>query len=278
MIAVARPAGQLGNRLFQFAHFVAFAADTGVTVANPAFGEYADHFPAFAGDALCRYPRPRRPLPRVLRPAAARLAHAGLRVAPLLPRVHAIEVPDTIEREVGDLDLPRGLVLVAGWQLRAYASFARQRDEIRRVFTPDTSDVAAGEDAVRAARSDAGVVVGVHRRRRDYAQWNGGRYFYSDEQYAAVMRSVAGELGGRVAFLVCSDEPVETGAFGDLHVHLGPGKPIEDLHALSLCDRLVGPPSTYSAWASFMGSVPRYEIADPAAAISASEFRASLDG
>ena len=34
MIVVARPAGQLANRLFQFSHFVALAIDTGVTVAQ----------------------------------------------------------------------------------------------------------------------------------------------------------------------------------------------------------------------------------------------------
>jgi hypothetical protein len=66
--------------------------------------------------------------------------------------------------------------------------------------------------------------------------------------------------------------------FAGLDVHHGPGEPVEDLHALSLCDRLVGPPSTYSAWASFMNAVPRYEIADPAAPLLESAFRASVDG
>src|SRR3954447_389840 len=164
MITVARPVGQLGNRLFQFAHFVAFAADTGATVANPGFGDYAGYFPAFAGDALCRYPQPRRPLPPLLRPAATRFASFGVRAARVLPGAHAVEVPDSVERELGDLQLPRGLVLVAGWQVRAYAEFARHRDEIRRVFTPAAQHVAAAEEAVRRARSGADVLVGVHRR------------------------------------------------------------------------------------------------------------------
>src|SRR4051794_40119864 len=151
MLIVARPAGQLGNQLFQFAHFVALAAETRVTVANPAFG-YAAEFPAFAGDALCRYPRPRRRVPPALRVPAAVLTATALRGARLLPLVDAIQVPDSVERDLGDQDLRaraarRGIVLASGWQLRAYAAFARQRDEIRRVFTPGPRHVAAAETA-----------------------------------------------------------------------------------------------------------------------------------
>ena len=35
-----------------------------------------------------------------------------------------------------------------------------------------------------------------------------------------------------------------------------------DLYALSLCDRLMGPPSTFSRWASFVNHVPLYFIFD----------------
>ena len=31
---------------------------------------------------------------------------------------------------------------------------------------------------------------------------------------------------------------------------------IEDLYALSICDYILGPPSTFSMWASFYGGVP----------------------
>ena len=39
-----------------------------------------------------------------------------------------------------------------------------------------------------------------------------------------------------------------------------PGTALEDLHALAGCDYLIGPPSTFGAWASFHGDVPRYTI------------------
>ena len=283
LIVVARPVGQLANRLFQFAHFVALAADTGVTVANPGLGAYADHFPAFARDGLCRYPAPRRNLPPVLRPYAARAAAAALRGASALPGVLPVEVPDS---EEGDLeaeplrdDLRRArLVLAAGWQLRAYGAFGRRRAEVRRAFTPAPGHVAVAEAALARARRDAEHVVGVHRRRGDYAAWHGGRYLFDDDQYAAAMRRTQELLGREVAFVVCSDEPLEERAFDGLTVHPGPGNPIEDLHALALCDRLIGPPSTFGAWASFMGEVPRYEMQTATSTFELADFRISDGG
>jgi hypothetical protein len=263
VIVVARPFGQLANRLFQYSHFVALAADTGVTVANPGLGADAAHFPAFAGDALCRYPAPRRNLPRALRPLLARAAGASLRGARALPGVRALDVPDGEDCDLEGARLDNRLVLAAGWKIRASGPFLRHRDEVKRVFTPSSEDIAAAEAAVHRAREAAPLVVGVHRRRGDYAVWQGGRYLFDDDQYAHVMRRAGGVLGGDVAFLVCSDEPLPATAFERMNVHQGPGTPVQDLHALSLCDRLIGPPSTFSAWASLMGEVPRYQIEAP---------------
>src|SRR4051794_9351227 len=247
MIVVARPVGQLANRLVQYAHFVAYAAETGVTVANPALEGDANHFPAFADDALCRYPAPRVNIPADLRKRAAMAADAALDRARFLPLVRAVDVP---AGEEFDLEGPgfrrvarRGrVVLVAGWELRAFRAFALHRDELRRVFTPALGHVAAAEAAVARARESGRVVVGVHRRRTDYASWRDGRYLFDDAQYASVMRRTRDLIAEDVAFLVCSDEDVPANAFAGLPVHRGPGNRIDDLHALALCDRLIGPP------------------------------------
>jgi hypothetical protein len=283
VIVVARPVGQLANRLVQYAHFVAYAAETGVTVANPALEDDANHFPAFADDALCRYPAPRVNIPAELRKRAAMAADAALARARLLPLVRAIDVPAD---EAFDLEEPAfrrvasgsRIVLMAGWDLRAFRAFARHRDELRRVFTPAARHVAAAEAAVARARLSAPVVVGVHRRRTDYARWREGRYLFDDAQYASVMRRTRDLIGQDVAFLVCSDERVPANAFTGLRVHRGPGERFDDLHALALCDRLIGPPSTFSAWASFMGAVPRYQIKDPEDQFGMEAFRVADTG
>jgi len=49
-------------------------------------------------------------------------------------------------------------------------------------------------------------------------------------------------------------------AVGDPTRGIAPGTAFEDLCALSLVDIIVGPPSTFSGWASFVGGVPKVEI------------------
>jgi hypothetical protein len=60
-----------------------------------------------------------------------------------------------------------------------------------------------------------------------------------------------------VAFLVCSNEPVAPLlSLEGLKVFEGPGTAIGDLYALAGCDKLMGPPSTFSLWASYWGGRP----------------------
>jgi hypothetical protein len=275
MIVVARPAGQLANRLFQFAQFVALAADAKVTVADPALGDYAQHFPAFANDAACRYPAPKRPLPPRLRGAIAGAASAGMRARPR--GVKVVELDNGATRDLDDAAvredlLAARLTLVAGWGFNGTRTFYRQIEEVRRIFAPSPECEAAAKAAVNGVRAQHDVLVGVHRRRGDYAHWNDGRFLFSDADYRRVMQSAADALVGSVGFLVCSDEPIDPRAFDDLPTAPGPGSPVEDLHALSLCDYIIGPPSTFSAWASFMGSAPRYELRDPSATVGRESF------
>jgi hypothetical protein len=279
MIVVARPAGQLANRLFQFAQFVALAAEAGVTVADPALGGYARHFPAFARDAACRYPAPKRPLPARLRPAVAAAAGATMRARSCLPGLEVVDLPDGATRDLDDPDFRSDvraarITLVAGWGFNGSKTFVRQGDVLRRVFTPSPACRVASEGVVRAARSGSEVLVGVHRRRGDYATWNDGRFLFPDPAYGRVMQCAADALGQGVSFLICSDEPVAPNAFPGMRVVRGPGSPVLDLHALSLCDYIIGPPSTFSAWASFMGRVPRYELKDPEATVTLDSFKA----
>ncbi len=44
--------------------------------------------------------------------------------------------------------------------------------------------------------------------------------------------------------------------FSKLQVTFGTGDLIEDMYALASCDYLIGPPSTFTMWASFYGKVP----------------------
>ena len=50
------------------------------------------------------------------------------------------------------------------------------------------------------------------------------------------------------------------------------GVAVEDLYALAGCDLLIGPPSTFTQWASFYGKVPLYHAWSPDAAPTRDDF------
>jgi len=56
MIIIAEKYGGLCNRLLMFAHFIGWGIEHGITIANPAFDEFAAYFEGTADDPWCRYP------------------------------------------------------------------------------------------------------------------------------------------------------------------------------------------------------------------------------
>jgi hypothetical protein len=86
---------------------------------------------------------------------------------------------------------------------------------------------------------------------------------YSLKDWRLIMEKMLSLLAPKtVAFLICSDENyhAETEVFAGLPVYFGTGHMIEDLYSLAQCDYLIGPPSTYSMWASFYGRVPMCQL------------------
>lgn len=263
-------AGQLGNQIVRFAHFVAFAEDSGVPVANARFGGYggyAHYFPAFADDPLCRYPREKSPNAMRAR-LGVLFAWALGRILPSrrLSSVAIVRLKGSEEFDLGAQNFKQlaheaRFVLARGFLFRDYAGFAAHAGRIRQVFTPHASHLDNARSAVRAAKGDADRVVGVHIRRGDYAEWNDGRYFWSDDEYARLMTAAAEQWPGETTrFLVCSNDSWDGSKLP--HSAPGPGHEIEDMYALAQCDAILGPPSTFSAWASFWGRTPLWSVTD----------------
>jgi hypothetical protein len=63
----------------------------------------------------------------------------------------------------------------------------------------------------------------------------------------------------RVSFFISSNEEFDVAQFEGCRCHRfgrEPSGAILDLYTLSLCHRIMGPFSSYSRWASFIGAVP----------------------
>ena len=123
-------------------------------------------------------------------------------------------------------------------------------------------------------KKDGKTLIGVHIRRGDYKEWRKGKLYFSDEVYANFMQMCINVFGASVNFVCVSNETINVEYF--LSVGLPvigvSGTPQEDVCTLSLCDYILGPTSTFTWWAAFMGDKCRFEITDPSDVISKEGF------
>ena len=273
-VIVATPQGQLGNRLFQAAHFFAASREMGFELWNPALGQYARWFPAVAGDLFCRPWRKshqgldRKILCRIFEflgnPMLSRfLGVAGCGILDIRKTHDGEELEyDLCGEEFHDLLRRYRFLIVRGWKFRAHEAMKAHSKKILDVFQPDTRICEEVALSVGKAKSDVELLIGVHVRRGDYEGWLGGKYFFGLEDYARWMREAVLLWPEKsVSFLLCSNEPIGSIlAERDLNVFPGPGSAVADLYALACCDYIMGPPSTFTLWASFHGGAPLHML------------------
>ena len=148
-----------------------------------------------------------------------------------------------------------------GWSTRTDTHYLEQtKHELQHIFRPHDDITSKAEWLMSEMRQSADMVVGVHIRRGDYATWNQGRFFYELEDYHQFMlRLQKLYKNKKVAFFISSNEDFTMDVFPDCYCRRfgkEPSGAILDLYTLSICDRIIGPFSSYSRWASFIGEVP----------------------
>ena len=235
MVVVNCRAGQRSNRLVVFAHAMASAIARGERLRVTTFDE-------FKGDYACKVPDG---LKVVIKPSRfwewVRLAE---RVLQIMFGFKTFKIPYL-------------LTLASTWNYRDEKALARCEDNIREFFEP--VKVGNARSVLSGIRRGDKTLIGVHIRRQDYRAFLGGRYYYDDSVYRREMACVLEMMKGEIReaqFIVFSDETIDESHFEGLPCYFAHGSAVEDQWLMSQCDYLMGPPSTFSAWASFMGKVP----------------------
>lgn len=97
-------------------------------------------------------------------------------------------------------------------------------------------------------------IVGIHIRRGDYKEYLGGKYYYSDSDYLEWIRQIYMQEKN-ISFLIFSNENINIDKFGrnEYPIHIMRGTVGQDLYAMSKCTYIIGPPSTFSMWANYVG-------------------------
>lgn len=148
-----------------------------------------------------------------------------------------------------------------GWDTRTDIRYLRQSlPQLKQIFRPKDVIMNKAERLISEMKLSADIIVGVHIRRGDYATWHDGRFFYELEEYHQFMLRVQDLYKDKnVAFFISSNENFELDLFKGCNCRRfskEPSAAILDLYTLSVCDLIIGPFSSYSRWASFIGEVP----------------------
>lgn len=155
------------------------------------------------------------------------------------------------------------MVFVYGRFFRDYRNLEKYQDRIRSHFTPQMQLQKKIDLYYQKATSGADMIAGVHIRRGDYAQFAGGKYFYSHEEYGKKMSELQSAIPGKkITFVLCSDEYLDINYFPTVSAMKGSDHVVEDLYLLAKCDYIMGRPSTFALWASFYGGKPLCQIRD----------------
>lgn len=148
-----------------------------------------------------------------------------------------------------------------GWPYMDYGAIQKNAELLQHYFrfTKDIKDKAAN----LLKRENGEFLCGIHIRRGDYKYWQGGKYYYENWVYIKYAREITKAYQGvRVRFILFSNEEVEEVNWRAARLQYSVSKEdaVTELCMMSLCDLLAGPPSTFSAWASFVGNTKRYVI------------------
>ena len=278
MIIATRQYGQLGNRLRLYAHVMAAAIEYDVTLYFPYLGEYAVYCPTVRNDRWCRYPtkvghncfdsKEIQPFTRSEQFSrwllckqvylfARTLSHLRCTCFP----AHVIRLKDGRYCDLHTSEIRKKAqstrpLLVAGFGFSSDELLNKHAQRIREHFQIHPVHQKNVDLTMKPLRQSGTKIIGVHIRHGDYRTWQGGRYYYPVEEYAASMKELADRNhNSGTRFLVCGNAKVSALDFPGLDVSFSTGHLIEDLYSLPKTDLIIGPPSTFSGWAAFMGDV-----------------------
>ena len=173
------------------------------------------------------------------------------------------------------------MVLVQGWLFSDQENFKKHRQLLLDAWVPNKHYRDNVEQYFNRNKNGNELLIGVNMRRGDYKNFEGGKWYYTQDQYYEKMKEVAAlEIfrNRKIAFVICTNEKeVSLQSSGNFSVFSEERHFVEDLYLLAKCDYIIGPPSTFSIWASICGTTPLYMIREMETKITDENFKTNAE-
>jgi hypothetical protein len=267
MVILQKSCGDHSNRLIQNIHFEAFCYEYGIPYYNPTFLNMREY-----------YISPVNSEPKIPDEIDKKFLSFNKK-----------SIKDSYDSVVnnpqaGCLDMllnnsKNSCCYVGGWHFRVYELTEKHQDYFAKKYTIKEEYYLKNDiyNNLIKNRDKNITLIGVHVRRGDYKFWRHGQYYFDDDTYqryiASVKREIAKSSGKRCIFIIFSNETVDLLMNSDIII----SKNIwyVDHFLMSKCDYLIGPPSTFTLWASYIGKNKYYHITDNSGDIDVNKFQSS---
>jgi hypothetical protein len=258
MVVLFKGYNNHSNRLLQAIHLEAFCMEHRLKFYNPSFwrmkslyGIKGNPLDALIWSILC-----------------------SLNKIRLLPKIKFSK--GGMQEQYEQLLLKKKLVFVHGWRFRNFELTEKFQDALVAKYSilPELYEANELYKEVLKLDRSAFNLVGVHVRKGDYRTWKKGIYFFEDAVYQTYMNNLNAELQNagkkQTLFIVFSNETLEIQSSDTIILSKNPW--YVDQKIMSLCDYLIGPPSTFTLWASYLGKAQYFHITDDSGKMNLDDF------
>jgi len=262
MIIICQTEPGYSNQLFQNAFALAYAKENERLFFNTTNGEWRKYYklrtpillPFIKTISKYRYKIP------VKLKEALNIGHVN---------VDSLETMQQKTTEIGKYKI----VFLSGWFLRMPLS--KHRAYLKRAFSLRAKYIRHNvlDNKLKEFKHKGYILVGVHARRGDYETYEGGKYFYTWDFYLQKIKEMESLLDGnnKVKFILFSNEKVPS-TFHAENLIISSEPWYIDHYLMSQCDYLMGPPSTFTLWAGFLGGGGFCQLDDVKQKLSLSDF------
>ena len=264
MIVLFRSFGNHSNRLFQNLHFEAFCMEYGIEYANPTFRDMEEYYISPVGTKHNFEAMFYRSI------ASSQLRKLGLFRNVITFRN---ENRNNVEILKSRLDQDH---YVDGWGFRVHNLTAKYQELLIEKYSlrPEYYEKNDLYKKLLGVNRGTTSIIGVHIRRRDYKKHKGGIYYFNDKVYQKYMNQLGTEISNQLSkqalFIIFSDEI--TGIQENSDILISDNEWYLDHLLMSKCDFLIGPPSTFTIWASYIGKNKYFHINDDSGEIYLNRF------
>lgn len=239
LLILISQSGDHSNRLFQAIHFEAFALEHGMKYINLTFFDMQKY-----------YPNAKQGWTQIIPHKIIKL----IRWLKLDEKITQKNIRETINSKRKTY-IPI-ILLAGGWDFREhkltkkYHSYFKKKYEINKT---ELEEIMLNEKINKWQQES--IVVGIHIRRGDYREWQNGRFNYCDIVYTKAMTRMSSLIKMHydiaTKYIIFSNEQVNIES--ELINEISRNTWYIDHKLMSKCDYLIGPPSTFTMWASYIG-------------------------